>query len=579
MAESLTLVDLTLDCGIPGDIVKEWMVSGEIQPVPRHENCGENEQTAVLLVSIAASIQALSEAVDIVNDRQALFESALKAAGLDVTGASAQVTNPTDEVESMSLSRQDSRHQQYRVELEELAETRTTSSHHDYEHQDGKPQQIGHQPSSMKSDWSDDLDAALEEQLKLIRQFKLPGEEEDTVQECRCGGSNSRVIRHPELSQGAQHTEETRKIHHKNSSTESVMEDDVDAVLEQRLRLIRQSDWSEREQSSNKLEEETPHVCRCGSINSRVMRHPELNEMCPGPRPSFRPGSNEAFSEEFSPSVGGPRSSRADWYRWSRIRVPEFKGNRSSWHSYLVQLNTIMKMNDCQDNEVKVCKLAEALRGKALDYFESLPKELRLEFDSLCSMFEGRFGRQEEPATMRSKLKCITQRVEESLAEFGERALKVASEGYVGMTGQWVQALAMDDFLMGCLEKRSALSSMNKEPQTIDEAVKLMRRLGSHNRAMSAEKQSFPLEEGDGASAPLQVDQMVESESVDVDQLNESIKTLTKLLAKMPQLLPVQSLRSNQSTKTFVCFTCGIQGHIARNCPRVSKESKRRKKM
>ena len=263
----LTLVDLTLDCGIPGDIVKEWVVSGEIQPVPRHEDSGENEQTAVLLVSIAASIQALSEAVDIVNDRQALFESALKAAGLDVTGASAHVTNLTDEVEFMSLSRQDSRHQQYRVELEELAETRSISSH-----QDGKPQQIGHQPSFMKSNWSDDLDAALEEQLKLIRQFKLPGEEEDTVHECpcggrnsrvirhpelsrsrqesimvdecRCGGSNSRVMRHSELSKSAQHTEETRKIHHKNTSTEGATEDDVDAGLEQRLRLIRQSDRS-----------------------------------------------------------------------------------------------------------------------------------------------------------------------------------------------------------------------------------------------------------------------------------------------------------------------------------------------
>ena len=468
-------------------------------------------------------------------------------------------------------------------------------------HQDEKPEQSCHQPSFSESDWSDDLDAALEEQLKLIRQFKLPGEEECMMHECRggsnsrvirhpelsrnsqelimadeccCGGSNSRVMRHSELSQGAQHTEETRKIHHKNSSTESVVEDDVDAELEQRLRLICQSDQSEKEQSSNEVEEETSDVCRCGSINSRVMRHPELNEIGPGPRPIFRPGPNEAHSEEFSLSVGGPRSSRADWNRWSRIRVPEFKGNRSSWDSYLVQFNTIMKMNDCDDNEVKVCKLVEALRGKALDYFESLPKELRLEFDSLCSMFEGRFGRQEAPATMRSKLKFLTQRVEESLAEFGERALKVASEGYVGMTGQWVQALAVDAFLMGCLDKRSALSSMNKEPQTIDEAVKLMRRLGSHNMAMS-----FPLEEGDDASAPLQADQMVENESVDVDQLNESIKTLTKLLAKMPQLLPVQSLRSNQSTKTFVCFTCGIQGHIARNCPRVSKESKRRKKM
>ena len=283
-------------------------------------------------MSIAASIQELSEAVDIVNDRQALFKSAFKATGLDVTGANAHVTNPIDMEESMSLSRQDSQHQQYRVE--ELTETRTTISHHDYEHQDGKPEQSCHQPSFSESDWSDDLDAALEEQLKLIRQFKLPGEKECMMYECCCGGSNSRVMRHSELSQGAQHTEETRKIYHKNSSTESVVEDDVDAGLEQWLRLIRQSDWSEKEQSSNKVEEETSHVCRCGSINSRVMHHPELNEMCPGPRPSFRPGPNEAFSEEFSPSVGGQRSSRADWYRWSRIRVPEFKGNLFSAVQY-----------------------------------------------------------------------------------------------------------------------------------------------------------------------------------------------------------------------------------------------------
>ena len=52
-----------------------------------------------------------------------------------------------------------------------------------------------------------------------------------------------------------------------------------------------------------------------------------------------------------------------------------------------------------------------------------MPKELRLEFESLCSMFEGRLGRQEAPAAMRSKLKCIKQEVEETLAEFGIRRL------------------------------------------------------------------------------------------------------------------------------------------------------------
>ena len=45
------------------------------------------------------------------------------------------------------------------------------------------------------------------------------------------------------------------------------------------------------------------------------MRIPELNEMCQSPRPSFHPGPNEAYCEEFATSVGGSRSSRVDWYR------------------------------------------------------------------------------------------------------------------------------------------------------------------------------------------------------------------------------------------------------------------------
>ena len=77
-------------------------MNGDIQPIPRHEDSCKSDQTSTLLVSIAASIQALSEAVDIVNGRQALFESALKAAGLDITGANAHVTNPIDKEESRS---------------------------------------------------------------------------------------------------------------------------------------------------------------------------------------------------------------------------------------------------------------------------------------------------------------------------------------------------------------------------------------------------------------------------------------------------------------------------------------------
>ena len=47
-------------------------------------------------------------------------------------------------------------------------------------------------------------------------------------------------------------------------------------------------------------------------------------------------GRNGTLVTEMTPN-------KADLYRWSKIRVPEFKGD-NRWHSYIIQFNTIMKM-------------------------------------------------------------------------------------------------------------------------------------------------------------------------------------------------------------------------------------------
>ena len=43
-------------------------------------------------------------------------------------------------------------------------------------------------------------------------------------------------------------------------------------------------------------------------------------------------------------------------YRWSKIRVPEFRGG-DKWSAYLVQFRTILKMHGCEDNDIVVFKL------------------------------------------------------------------------------------------------------------------------------------------------------------------------------------------------------------------------------
>ena len=48
--------------------------------------------------------------------------------------------------------------------------------------------------------------------------------------------------------------------------------------------------------------------------------------------------------------------------------------------------------------------------------------------------------------------------------------------------------LAVDAFLMGCTDKRSARSALHRDPKTVDEAVSLMRRLHGHEKALSVER-------------------------------------------------------------------------------------------
>ena len=57
-------------------------------------------------------------------------------------------------------------------------------------------------------------------------------------------------------------------------------------------------------------------------------------------------------------------------YKWAKIRVPEFRGG-DKWSSYLVQFRNITKMHGCDYNDVMVFKLVEALRGLALEYYNS----------------------------------------------------------------------------------------------------------------------------------------------------------------------------------------------------------------
>ena len=257
-----------------------------------------------------------------------------------------------------------------------------------------------------------------------------------------------------------------------------------------------------------------------------------------------------------------------------RAKMPVFDG-KGRWQSYLLQFQTILRMYQCRDEQIMVGKLVEALREKALDYFESLPVAVRTDFVALCKAMESRFGRAEHGPIVRAKLQASSQLINEPLDEFADRVQRMATEGYSGMDGRWIQLMAVDVLLKGCLDKRSALQAMEKEPVTIQEAVEQLKRTSNYEQVLGLGPKSMrqvtqfeqvkpSLSATECSHEIRKVSQPVISESDTsggilqaLEKMNEQLSTLVERSTATNRVLRRPALR---------CYSCNQLGHFARNC-------------
>ena len=118
--------------------------------------------------------------------------------------------------------------------------------------------------------------------------------------------------------------------------------------------------------------------------------------------------------------------------------------------------------------------------------------------------------------------------------------------------------LAVDAFLMGCTDKRSARSALDRDPKTVDEAVSPMRRFHGHEKALSIERRVRTLapEEGDPIAPQVNRVQEERSGSLDVGEWNEKIEKMTKLLTNINMAEPGRRMGPVK------CFSCGETGQL-----------------
>ena len=269
-----------------------------------------------------------------------------------------------------------------------------------------------------------------------------------------------------------------------------------------------------------------------------------------------------------------------------KAKMPIFDGS-TRWQSYLLQFETILKMYNCTlSDQLKVGKLVEALRGKALNYFESLSPQSRSDFGILCVFMESRFGSQEHPPIVRGKLQSSVQLLDESLDEFAESVQRYAYvEGYPGMPTRWVQLMAVDVLLKGCLDKRAALQTMDKEPAVLSQAVDYLKRFANYEKALGLGNKGMrqvQLESKTTERVPSPDLRKVSSSEVPTGQQSGSSDQVLSQLENISKQLATLLSRSTSTRRVTPgnCFVCDKKGHFACECRSKEETSryKRRKK-
>jgi hypothetical protein len=166
------------------------------------------------------------------------------------------------------------------------------------------------------------------------------------------------------------------------------------------------------------------------------------------------------------------RRTRSD--RSSVPKMETFEGDAAKWGSFYFSFKQACRGHKGFQKERRDC-LLRCLRGKAVEYLRSRPKEVCRDYKKLVKDLKRRYGNVEEVSSLRRELQIIRQIEDEPLEDFGDRVYAVTLKAYPGFTERQSQSLATDAFLRGCRDKQAVILVMEKNPANILSAVRFMR--------------------------------------------------------------------------------------------------------
>ena len=253
----------------------------------------------------------------------------------------------------------------------------------------------------------------------------------------------------------------------------------------------REQKWEWEARSKNGVPNGGPRIPNNLGQHPRQMQYqyqdqnPQWNNRmgCPSPRDKQPSQRGRGGNLGNIPQGGHVRvnddRNQAYAYRNQYISVREPKlskyEGRIPWRVYEVKLMHLAKRHQW-DDDTKLAKLVEALEDKALTFFSNLPSNVQVNFELVRKKMNNRFMPQEPAITVRKQLQTIHQNTEEALEEWAERCQQCAYDAWGKISPEVAEQAAIEAFLGGVMETEAAFTVLEKDPQTVDEALEFLKK-------------------------------------------------------------------------------------------------------
>lgn len=253
------------------------------------------------------------------------------------------------------------------------------------------------------------------------------------------------------------------------------------------------------------------------------------------------------------------------------VREPKFPNydGKDDWRAFIVLFERIASRYEVTE-KIRADYLVETLRGVALKYYINLPVHTQNSYEAVKKQMSERFSQSELPPVARIKLSNIQQNVTESLEEYVDRVQSLAKDGYSSAEHSTVELIAVESFMKGCLDKGAAKLALLKEPKTLLEAAKEVKKCISHQIFLGKEKEkirqvTFKEESNKSSSGTLE------------ESMSYLVKSITDMNEKMERLISSKhEVKNNSNTAAkYSCFYCGSSEHFVRDCPDKKLERSR----